>query len=172
MRPYLFWHSNGPLITRGTTQCKRRCGLHAIQHAADDSEYKAGVAAFQHAIVDDPPAIFLAWSERARAVSTRFEVPVEPGRDILSTLRSGGPLADKAIDRPQLTMASSRFSGIRGQLALILALAAVVPLIGYGLVSILSLRSGTRDSVVAGNRKSRRGPPRKSAATSPATPRF
>jgi signal transduction histidine kinase len=48
-------------------------------------------------------------------------------------------------------MASSRFSGIRGQFALILALAAVVPLIAYGLVSIVSLRSGTRESVVAGN---------------------
>ena len=45
--------------------------------------YKAGVAAFQRAILDDPPAIFLAWSERARAVSTRFDVPVEPERDIL-----------------------------------------------------------------------------------------
>ena len=51
-------------------------------------------------------------------------------------------------------MAGFRISGIRGQLALILALAAVVPLIGYGLVSIFSLRSGTRESVVAGNRGS------------------
>ena len=49
-------------------------------------------------------------------------------------------------------MAGWRISGIRGQFALILALAAVVPLIGYGLVSIFSLRSGTRESVIAGNR--------------------
>jgi hypothetical protein len=49
------------------------------------------VAALQRAIVDDPPAIFLAWSQRARAVSTRFHVPVEPGRDILSTLRLWRP---------------------------------------------------------------------------------
>ena len=49
-------------------------------------------------------------------------------------------------------MARPRISGIRGQFALILALAAVVPLIGYGLVSIVSLRSGTRESVVTGNR--------------------
>ena len=50
--------------------------------ASDDEHTEAGVAAFQRAIVDDPPAIFLAWSERARAVSTRFDVPAEPGRDI------------------------------------------------------------------------------------------
>ena len=49
-------------------------------------------------------------------------------------------------------MARPRISGIRGQFALILALAAVVPLIGYGLVSIVSLQSGTRESVVTGNR--------------------
>src|SRR5262245_24793961 len=49
-------------------------------------------------------------------------------------------------------MIRSRFSGIRGQFALILALAAVVPLIGYGVVSIVSLRSGTAETVVAGNK--------------------
>jgi len=48
-------------------------------------------------------------------------------------------------------VARNPFSGIRGQLALLLALAAVVPLIGYGVVSIVSLRSGTRESVVSGN---------------------
>ncbi len=48
-------------------------------------------------------------------------------------------------------MATLRISGIRGQFALILALAAILPLIGYGLISILSLQSGTRNSVGAGN---------------------
>ena len=40
---------------------------------------------------------------------------------------------------------------ISTRFALLLALAAVVPLISYGIVSILSLRSGTRQSVVQGN---------------------
>src|SRR5229473_7016973 len=35
--------------------------------------------------------------------------------------------------------------------ALLLALAAVLPLIAYGFVSILSLQRGTRESVIAGN---------------------
>jgi signal transduction histidine kinase len=48
-------------------------------------------------------------------------------------------------------MSRPRLSGIRGQFALILALAAVVPLVGYGVVSILSLQRGTRESVVTGN---------------------
>ncbi len=40
---------------------------------------------------------------------------------------------------------------IATRFALLLALAAVLPLIAYGAVSILSLRSGTRQSVVQGN---------------------
>jgi hypothetical protein len=45
--------------------------------------------------MDDPPAIFLAWSQQSRAVSTRFVVPTpEPGREILSNLRLWTPAAD------------------------------------------------------------------------------
>lgn len=58
-----------------------------MRGAASESEYQRGVAAYARAIVDDPPAVFLAWSERTRAVSTRYTVPAEPGRDVLSTLR-------------------------------------------------------------------------------------
>src|SRR5215470_17947188 len=40
---------------------------------------------------------------------------------------------------------------IATRFALLLALAAVVPLVVYGAISILSLQRGTHDSVVAGN---------------------
>ena len=40
---------------------------------------------------------------------------------------------------------------IATRFALILAAASVVPLVAYGVLSIVSLRSGTRDSVVNGN---------------------
>ena len=45
-----------------------------------------------------------------------------------------------------------RIRRIATRLALILALAAVVPLVGFGIVSLLSLQEGTRSSVMAGNR--------------------
>jgi ABC-type transport system substrate-binding protein len=97
VRPYLSWHSMGPR-NRGHYSSKAvDAALTTIQHAADEPEYRAGVSAFQDAIVADPPAIFLAWSERARAVSTRFRVPVEPGRDILTTLRAWRPSADTLL---------------------------------------------------------------------------
>src|SRR5712692_705226 len=47
--------------------------------------------------------------------------------------------------RPKLRRIAVRF-------ALLLALAAVVPLVAYGFISLDSLQRGTRDSVVAGNR--------------------
>jgi peptide/nickel transport system substrate-binding protein len=99
-RTYRFWHSGGAFNWGHFKSGSVDSALDTVRHAANDDEYKAGVAAFQRAIIDDPPAIFLAWSERARAVSTRFEVPAEPGRDILSTLRLWRPLADKRMTSP------------------------------------------------------------------------
>jgi ABC-type transport system substrate-binding protein len=42
--------------------------LDAIRVAPDDATYKAGVESFQRAIVDDPPAIFLAFARSFAAV--------------------------------------------------------------------------------------------------------
>src|SRR5215467_2973689 len=41
---------------------------------------------------------------------------------------------------------------ITTRFALLMALAAIVPLVAYGFISILSLQRGTRDSVIAGNK--------------------
>ena len=93
--PYLFWHSGGPYNWGGFSSQRVDLALDAIRHSADDEEYKAGVAAFQRAVVEDPPAIFLAWSERARAVSRRFEVPIGSERDVLKTIRLWRPTIDQ-----------------------------------------------------------------------------
>jgi ABC-type transport system substrate-binding protein len=66
--------------------------LDAIRRSLTDEEYKRGVSAFHQAVVEDPPAIFLAWNERARAVSRRFEVrTTETNIDILGSLRLWRP---------------------------------------------------------------------------------
>lgn len=101
-RPYVSWHSGSPFNFGHFSSPAVDAALDSIRHAPDDAAYKAGVAAFQRAIVDDPPAIFLAWSERARAVSRRFDVPApEPGQDIWgTTLRLWRPTAeDRAASR-------------------------------------------------------------------------
>lgn len=94
VRPYLFWHSDGPFNYGHYRSSAVDSALDSIRHAVNDEAYKAGVTAFQRAIVADPPAIFLAWSERARAVSSRFDVAVDRGPDVWTTLRLWRPSAD------------------------------------------------------------------------------
>jgi peptide/nickel transport system substrate-binding protein len=96
-RPYLFWHSKGPFNYGRFASRAVDAALDAVRHALNDDAYRTAVAAFQRAIVDDPPALFLAWIERARAVSTRFDVMSEPERDVWSSLRLWRPVAGPAI---------------------------------------------------------------------------
>ena len=89
MRLYRIWHSGG---VAGASSASIDAALDGVRYAASDETYLTGMTAFQQSVVDDPPAIFLAWMERARAVSKRFAVPAaEPGRDVLSTLRLWKP---------------------------------------------------------------------------------
>jgi peptide/nickel transport system substrate-binding protein len=90
-RTYQWWHSAG-LFNPGTLGGGSiNAALDQIRHASSDEEYRRAVAGFQRAVVENPPGIFLAWSERARAVNRRFDVAAEPGRDILTTLRLWRP---------------------------------------------------------------------------------
>jgi peptide/nickel transport system substrate-binding protein len=91
-RSFLAWHSKSTRNMGGFASAAVDGALDHIRHAASDDEYRAGVAAFQRATIEDPPAIFLAWSERARAVNKRFVVTdAQPGRDINTTIRLWTP---------------------------------------------------------------------------------
>jgi peptide/nickel transport system substrate-binding protein len=92
IRPYLVWHSGAPINWGGFDNPTVDAALDEVRYAPTEDEYRKAVAGLQRAFMDDPPAIFLAWSQRARAVSKRFNVPpAEPGRDILSNLRLWKP---------------------------------------------------------------------------------
>lgn len=61
--------------------------LDRLRTATADSETRDAVSEFQQVVYDDPPAIFIAWPQVARVVSTRFAVSAEEkGRDVISTL--------------------------------------------------------------------------------------
>jgi peptide/nickel transport system substrate-binding protein len=100
VRSYVFWHSGGPNNWGHFRSQAVDDALGAIQHAPDESAYRSAVGRFQRAMVEDPPAMFLAWSERTRAVSRRFDVQAEPGQDILRTLRVWRAAADTSIVTP------------------------------------------------------------------------
>ena len=95
-RSYQRWHSGGTFNPKPIDSPSVDAALDRVRHASSDDEYRSGVTAFQQAILDEPPAIFLAWGERARAVSRRFDVPAaEDGRDVLATLRLWRPKTDQ-----------------------------------------------------------------------------
>jgi len=90
-RPYEIWHSKGSANPGGFGSTQLDVAFDQILSTTDDAGYRAAVSGLQAMTIDDPPGIFLAWPERARAVSRRFDVAAEPNRDILTTLRLWRP---------------------------------------------------------------------------------
>jgi ABC-type transport system substrate-binding protein len=60
--------------------------LDELRRTTDDSLIRTAVSDLQQIFHDDPPAIFIAWPNVARVVSTRYEVKEEKGRDVISNL--------------------------------------------------------------------------------------
>jgi peptide/nickel transport system substrate-binding protein len=101
LRPYQFWHSDGVFNPGGLGNASIDAALDRLREAASDSELGVAAAEVQQAFIDDPPAIFLAWIERARAVSKRFKVVTDPGRpDVLGTMRLWKPAGGQGDASP------------------------------------------------------------------------
>lgn len=66
--------------------------LDRLRSTTSEPIIRAAVSDLQQILHDDPPAIFIAWPQVARVVSSKFEVPSETGRsneagrDVLSSL--------------------------------------------------------------------------------------
>jgi peptide/nickel transport system substrate-binding protein len=101
MRVYNVWHSTSPGNPGGRWgNATIDHALDAARYAEDETSYRQAIAGLQQAFIEDPPAVFLAWSERARAISQRFVVPpLEAGRDPLATLRLWTPRNDERVAR-------------------------------------------------------------------------
>jgi peptide/nickel transport system substrate-binding protein len=94
-RSYTFWHSGGQMNWGGFGNATIDAALDRVRRSSSDEEYRTAVAGVQKAFTEDPPAIFLAWSVQARAVSKRFQVPpADAGRDMLSNVRLWKPVDD------------------------------------------------------------------------------
>ena len=99
-RSFRFWYSRSLAKPRPLVSAAIDDALDQIRHAESEDGYRQGVSAFQQAIEIDPPALFLAWGERARAISRRFDVPApEKGRDVLNSIRLWRPAATQQVVR-------------------------------------------------------------------------
>lgn len=67
--------------------------LDRLRQTTDEAEVRASVGDLQQIFYDNPPAIFIAWPQVARVVSSRFQVPDEAGRDVLSSLWQWRPVS-------------------------------------------------------------------------------
>lgn len=99
--PYLFWHSSTPPQTVPSIGYAGADGpLDRIRYATTDDEIRSGVAALQGVFRNDPPAVFIAWSESARAVSRRFDIPEAPGEDVFHSIARWKAVAPSGTHRP------------------------------------------------------------------------
>ncbi|MGE5812987.1 MAG: ABC transporter substrate-binding protein [Acidobacteriota bacterium] len=80
-----FWHSpalGGPVLLNSGYSAANG-DLEAMDAARTEHELRSTLANVYRRFAEDPPAVFIAWPEVTRAVSKRFDVPVEKGRDIM-----------------------------------------------------------------------------------------
>jgi peptide/nickel transport system substrate-binding protein len=93
--------SSGPALARAHVfwGSARREGLHAfgyenaeaarlfelLRTSTNEAAVRSTVSRLQRVLLDDPPALFLAWNQRARAVRRRFDVG-DSDRDPLFTI--------------------------------------------------------------------------------------
>ena len=88
-RPYLFWRSarnSRGLNVFGYENADAEQLFEILRTSMNDAATLSATRRLQRVLLDDPPALFLAWNARARAVRREFTVYQEPGRDPLSTL--------------------------------------------------------------------------------------
>jgi peptide/nickel transport system substrate-binding protein len=99
-RPYAFWRWGGEQTVYNVFGYRNTSAdrwWDAIRSAPSDAEYRAAAGELQRTMLDDPPALFLAWSRRTRAITRRFNIPVEEGRDPMNSLWRATRSAPRAV---------------------------------------------------------------------------
>jgi peptide/nickel transport system substrate-binding protein len=91
---YMFWHSpRADMPTFNFTGYSAAdSALDKIRNATSDEQIRQGTAELQQVFAEDPPAVFLAWQTMTRAVSAKFTVPNQPGRDIMYSIWQWKPV--------------------------------------------------------------------------------
>lgn len=98
---YLFWHSRGGLRGQfGIDYDSADAALDRLRLAPDDAAVRDAVREFQTVLADDPPAVFLAWGELARASSRRFEIPPDGETDVFASIWRWKPAGATRDTRP------------------------------------------------------------------------
>jgi peptide/nickel transport system substrate-binding protein len=82
----LFWGSTGAYNVFGYTNAEVDRLFEVLRTTPNEAAVRSAVGRLQRVLLDDPPALFLAWNERARAIRREFVFPEEPGVDPVFSL--------------------------------------------------------------------------------------
>jgi peptide/nickel transport system substrate-binding protein len=83
-RAYIFWRSGkqfGGLNVFGYENAEAERQFDVLRTSTNDADVRAATRQLQRVFLEDPPALFLAWNERARAIRRDYDIPSESGRD-------------------------------------------------------------------------------------------
>ena len=98
-RPFLFWRSARQfkgLNVFGYENPETERQFQILRNSLNEAAVRSATPRLQRALLNDPPALFLAWSERARAVRRRFDVR-NSDRDPLFTIWQWTENSDRRI---------------------------------------------------------------------------
>lgn len=87
-RPFLFWRSGQKfrgLNAFGYENADAERFFEVLRTSTNEAAIRSAVAGLQRVFLEDPPALFVAWNHRARAVNKRFRV-ANSDRDPLFTI--------------------------------------------------------------------------------------
>jgi len=85
-RPYGLWYSTSRQNPWGYSDHQVDQAFDRLKAAADDEATRLAFHDLQQQMLDDPPAVFLAFGEGTRAVSRRFRPVVPIGGDVFRTI--------------------------------------------------------------------------------------
>jgi peptide/nickel transport system substrate-binding protein len=84
-RSYMFWRSArrfpGGLNTFGYENAEAERAFDLLRTSTNDVAMQSAFTKLQEIFLNDPPALFLAWNERSRAVSRRFQIVQDQQHD-------------------------------------------------------------------------------------------
>lgn len=99
VRPYVFWASakrlNGLNVFAYENAEADRL-FQVLRDSTNEGGVRSAVSRLQRVLLEDPPAMFLAWSERTRAFRRDFNVVLEKDRDPLYTIWQWTENTDRA----------------------------------------------------------------------------
>jgi ABC-type transport system substrate-binding protein len=88
-RAYLFWRSareSKGLNVFGYENTEAERLFSVLRTSTNDAATRSATQRLQRVFQEDPPALFLTWNERARAIRREFILPESAGRDPVLTL--------------------------------------------------------------------------------------